>query len=247
MCEHCSDGSIVWAGIPRLAAYSKLSDRNVQHLLRKLTSRGVVTQLAPSNTAKRRPATYRINEAALTDDPRMERYRSRQQRLPGVKRPSIPGEPITSHGDLVKSFHQSGENCAAYLVKPFHQPGEATSPDSKAFDPERSNPKTFPFPVGPLSNEQEECVTDPWQRICERLRSEINPHSFDTWLRPTHFVCVSGDDLIVRIPTPEFRYVDKKFSRSITDAIAALSLTVRKVIFRTEEELAGEQKASEVA
>src|SRR6266853_505791 len=70
MCERCSDGSTIWAAIPRLAAYSKLSERSVQRLIRDLCRRGILSQLAPPN-AKHKPATYRINEPALDDDPRM--------------------------------------------------------------------------------------------------------------------------------------------------------------------------------
>ena len=107
MYEHCSDGSIVWAALPRLAAYSKLSRKTVQRALhgdhRKgrqhtlgLIGRGIVTQLAPANRGKKRPATYRINADALAEDPQMERYKSRQQVLPGIRRTAVPGEPIES-------------------------------------------------------------------------------------------------------------------------------------------------------
>ena len=78
MVEHCSDGSTIWASISRLAVYSKLSERKVQRLIhgedrdsrrvRGLCERGILTQLAPWNAAKRRPATYRLNEEALEEE-----------------------------------------------------------------------------------------------------------------------------------------------------------------------------------
>jgi hypothetical protein len=95
MCEHRSDGSTVWASVARLAAYSKMDERTVQRLIRGLCARGILSQLAPGNVAKRMPATYRINEAALEDDPRMAPYRSTgQESLPGITLAAIPGEAI---------------------------------------------------------------------------------------------------------------------------------------------------------
>jgi hypothetical protein len=133
MCEQCSDGSKIWAAIRRLAAYSKLSKRSVQRLLRSLCKRGILTQLASANTGTRRPATYRINEGALQDDPRMAPYRNRQHQLPGTTRPPIPGEPIQRSVMLTPS-HQGGDKLSPDLVTPRHQSSDTMSPDSKAFD-----------------------------------------------------------------------------------------------------------------
>src|SRR6266481_2008976 len=103
MYEHNSDGDIVWASLKRLAAYCKLSRKTVQRVLRGderkkpkvgLIQKGIVTELAPANCGKNRPASYRINPEALPDDPGMERYRRRQGVLPGIQRMAIPGEPI---------------------------------------------------------------------------------------------------------------------------------------------------------
>jgi len=124
MCEHRSDGSTVWASIARLAAYSKLGERTVQVLIRGLCARGILSQLAPGNAAKFKPATYRINEDALEEDPRMAPYRDTgQEQLPGIPVAPVPGEPIPD----------------ADLVQPLHQPGAATAPDSR-FDSRSSPP-----------------------------------------------------------------------------------------------------------
>src|SRR5437870_1860285 len=119
MCEQRSDGSTVWASIARLAAYSKLDERTVQRLIRGFCARGILSQLAPGNAAKRMPATYRVNEAALEEDPRMVPYRSTgQDQLPGIPRPAVPGEPIPDN-ELVASCH---------LAAPCHQSGGTMSP-----------------------------------------------------------------------------------------------------------------------
>lgn len=92
MLEHNSNGSIIWASVARLAAYSKLSERTVQRRIRDLCARGILSQLA---SGKHKPSSYRVNEAALQEDPRMAPYRSTgQASLPGVLLAPVPGEPI---------------------------------------------------------------------------------------------------------------------------------------------------------
>lgn len=94
MCEHDWKGLSVWPSVARLAAYSKLSERKVQYVIRRLRERGIISELAPGSSSKRRPTTYRINEEACEADPRMSQYCDRQIQLPGIRRPAVPGEPI---------------------------------------------------------------------------------------------------------------------------------------------------------
>jgi hypothetical protein len=94
----------------------------VQTLIRGFCDRGILSQLAPASAAKHRPATYRINEAALEEDPKMAAYRSTgQEQLPGVPVAAIPGEPIPD-APLVQSLHP---------VQQLHQPGAAIAPNSR--------------------------------------------------------------------------------------------------------------------
>lgn len=115
MCERSSDGSTIWQAIPRLAAYSKLSERQVQRVMRNLCTRGILTQLAPANARhERRPATYRINELAMVDDPRMAPYRTDQFSLPGMR----------STGDMVSPVPVTNRSLT----------GDMVSPDSRSID-----------------------------------------------------------------------------------------------------------------
>jgi hypothetical protein len=156
MCEHRSDGSTIWAAIPRLSAYSKLSDRTAQRIVRELRQRGILSEIAPPNAAKRRPTTYRINEAAFEDDPRMAPYRICQRQLPGIARPAIPGEPIPDR-PLVTAGRQTGDRKSADLVTAGHQSGDCLTPNSKAFDPKALDTKPM-IPHFAISSEnQEEC------------------------------------------------------------------------------------------
>ncbi len=178
MCEHCSDGSTIWAAIPRLAAYSKLSERKVQRLIGALRGRGILSQLAPANTAKRRPATYRINEAGFQEDPRMAPYRARQEQLPGICRKPVPGEPVPDR-DLVSRGHQSGVQTGAHLVSTGHQSGVTGTPDSKALDPSTTDSRT-----GIQHGDAALNSMPAWLSFKEQLRSELSDEEWDLWVRP---------------------------------------------------------------
>ena len=44
-----------------------------------------------------------------------------------------------------------------------------------------------------------------WQEILSELKTEINPQTYQTWLRPTRFSHVAGTTLFVRVPNREFQ------------------------------------------
>jgi hypothetical protein len=125
-----------------------------------------------------RPATYRLNEDALEDDPKMASYRSRQQQLPGIRRTPIPGEPIPAL-PLVSHGHQSGGPHDAELVSSGHQTGVTGTPDSKAFDPKAINPK----PVIHHGDAALSCLPV-WLSFKEQMRSEVSDEEWNLWVRP---------------------------------------------------------------
>jgi hypothetical protein len=133
----------LYASVSRLAAYSKLSDRQVQRIIASFTDRGVLTELAPPNAEKRRPATYRFNEEALESDPRMRRWPQAwlQRTLPGIVKPPklgigqpvVTDEGCDSTGDTVSLVRC--QQVTRPLVTQCHQSGDTTSSNPKASDP----------------------------------------------------------------------------------------------------------------
>jgi hypothetical protein len=122
MCEHCSDGSVIKASIPRLAAYAKLSEKQVDRLIDGyedprtkarvpgFKERGILTELSPYNAGRRMPAIYRLNEDALQLDPRMRKWLNKQAQrlLPGIlKAPKVvpPAPPVSDVRP--EDFHNS--------------------------------------------------------------------------------------------------------------------------------------------
>lgn len=203
MYEHCSDGSIVWASLPRLARYSKLSRKTVQRALHGdhrngklgLIARGIVTQLAPENRGKKRPATYRVNADALAEDPQMDRYKKRQLTLPGIRRTAVPGEPIepptieppttvprstapaanygpTVQGTTVPRSTDSLEPDSLLKTKPSIQHGDAALMESVP----RSTLNSMPA----------------WLALKEQLRAELSEAEFDLWVRPMFLLRAMG-------------------------------------------------------
>jgi helix-turn-helix protein len=94
-----STGQFLFPCVPRVADYTKLSERTVQKILHGedrrpnnpgtrrpravyvgLIERRVLVEIAPANATKRRAATYRLQVEALQDSRRTERWR--QKKLP---------------------------------------------------------------------------------------------------------------------------------------------------------------------
>jgi hypothetical protein len=157
MCEHCSDGSTIWAAIPRLAAYSKLSERKVQYVLRELCDSGILSQLAAANSwNKRRHAVYRINEPVMSEDPRMTPYRSDQLWLPGVR--------------------QTGAHCAPVPVHDLYLTGAHCAPDSRS----KSNSNAIEIQHGEAALNS----LPAFLALKDQLRAELEAEEWDLWVRP---------------------------------------------------------------
>ena len=181
MYEHCSDGSIVWASLPRLARYSKLSRKTVQRALHGdrrngrpgLIARGIVTQLAKANRGKKRPATYRINAEALAEDPQMDRYKKRQLTLPGIRRPAAPGEPIEpSHATDPRSIVSRSNYGPAVHGTTDPRSTDSLEPDSLLTKPliQHGDAALNALPA--------------WLALKEQLRAELSAEEWNLWVRP---------------------------------------------------------------
>ena len=79
-------------------------------------------------------------------------------------------------------------------------------------------------------------AANPWIRILGALEKKVNRTSFDTWLKPTRFSHTEGRVLYIRVPRPEFRVIEEKYSDLILEAIDNLGLDLQDVKFVTEED-----------
>ncbi len=79
-------------------------------------------------------------------------------------------------------------------------------------------------------------AVNPWLRILGALEKKVNRTSFETWLKPTRFSHTDGSVLYIRVPRPEFRVIEEKYSDLISEAIDNLGLELQDVKFVTEED-----------
>lgn len=62
-----------------------------------------------------------------------------------------------------------------------------------------------------------------WIEITGYLQSQINPHSFDTWLKPAKYLCLDhAGTLYVEVPTPEFTHIKTKYGDLLRAAVGKL-------------------------
>jgi chromosomal replication initiator protein len=82
-----------------------------------------------------------------------------------------------------------------------------------------------------------------WQEVLSILKTEVNPQTYQTWLRPTRYSHVAGSTLFVRVPNREFQeWIQEHFGGMIHSAIQRRSRGVEAVSFVVEE--SAERKTS---
>src|SRR5438034_7291855 len=85
-----------------------------------------------------------------------------------------------------------------------------------------------------------------WQRILNHLKTNVNPQSYQTWLRPTRFSHADDETLFVRVPNREFKeWIQENYSPAIQQALEGLRLSFHRVDFLFDE--APERKATPVS
>ena len=62
----------------------------------------------------------------------------------------------------------------------------------------------------------------PWKHALTQLVVLVNKHSYDTWLKPTHFMGVGGRTIFVSVPTAEFLHVRVKYKSEIEESLQQL-------------------------
>ncbi len=63
-----------------------------------------------------------------------------------------------------------------------------------------------------------------WDEILGEVQKQINPHTYNTWLRPTRQERLENGTLYIAVPTVDFERVGEKFGPQIEQAIARLHL-----------------------
>lgn len=271
MVEHCSDGCFIYPSIRRLAAYSKLSIRQVERLIHGyvdrrrekrtpgLKERGILTELAPANGSKRRAATYQLNENALTLDPKMNIYLPRQDRstntdvstapslrpfntaLPAAPECIPPLTPCQETSDTMSPGQQDR------LPTPRRRSADTVSTDSKANDP--SSGKQSNATQGRKIHHGDPALNSlpAWMGLKEALRTQISPEEWDLWARPMYLLRTYGDGdrvqhLLAALP-PNSRIIEAANTRLslLRELLAPTGVSISLTTYPTDWEI-GEAK-----
>ena len=193
MVEHCSDGSTIRTSAPRLAAYSKLSRRQVDRVTQELVGCGILTELAPSRKgSKRRCAIYRLNEEAMQLDPRMQPYlrQTTQRLLPGILKPKKPlPAPMQPVSDLPPAAEQSqGDDQAGLrtLDTTSTDPADLGHHVHETLDTMSTDPKASSNPTPEVIHHGDAALNSlpAWLAVKEALRAELSAEEWDLWVRP---------------------------------------------------------------
>jgi hypothetical protein len=85
-------------------------------------------------------------------------------------------------------------------------------------------------------------VPDPWAAVLGQLAQWVNPHSYETWLKPTkHIVLPRGDKTLrVSIPTGAFSCIGTQYGPMIQKAVTDLRLGYELLQFQWTEKHAKE-------
>ena len=77
---------------------------------------------------------------------------------------------------------------------------------------------------------------NPWEKILEHIERRVNPHSFNTWFRPTRLEDSAEGRLIVRVPTRLFRKrLTETYSQIIQGVLAEVGLPDAQLEFICSE------------
>lgn len=76
-----------------------------------------------------------------------------------------------------------------------------------------------------------------WEDVLARLEGKVNPHSFATWFRPTHYTDLRDGVLRVRVPNPQFRdWLARNYHGVIGEALSELGREDVRVVFEADAE-----------
>jgi len=77
-----------------------------------------------------------------------------------------------------------------------------------------------------------------WQEVLNHLKTQVNPQSYQTWLRPTRFSHTDEHTLFVRVPNREFQdWIQEHYGVIIRETLERLQATYHQVSYVFEENM----------
>jgi chromosomal replication initiator protein len=77
-----------------------------------------------------------------------------------------------------------------------------------------------------------------WQEVLNHLKTQVNPQSYQTWLRPTRFSHADESTLFVRVPNREFQdWIQEHYGVMIRESLEHLQPVYHQVTYVFEENM----------
>jgi len=77
-----------------------------------------------------------------------------------------------------------------------------------------------------------------WQEVLNHLKAQVNPQSYQTWLRPTRFSHTDEHTLFVRVPNREFQdWIQEHYGVIIRETLERLQASYHQVSYVFEENM----------
>jgi len=81
-------------------------------------------------------------------------------------------------------------------------------------------------------------VMNAWQEVLNHLKAQVNPQSYQTWLRPTRFSHTDEHTLFVRVPNREFQdWIQEHYGVIIRETLERLQASYHQVSYVFEENM----------
>jgi chromosomal replication initiator protein len=73
---------------------------------------------------------------------------------------------------------------------------------------------------------------DLWDQILARVEGKVNRHSFATWFRPTSYISLEGNRLLIGVPNAQFRdWLSKNYQGVLTEALGEVGQPTLEIDF----------------
>jgi len=71
-----------------------------------------------------------------------------------------------------------------------------------------------------------------WQEVLNEIKDQVNPQSFETWLRPTRLLRIVGSTMYVHVPNREFEsWIREKFGSLVQEVLVRMDPPIKEVSY----------------
>jgi Helix-turn-helix domain/DnaA N-terminal domain len=219
---HNAKEGLAWPSQPTIAADCGLSVRHVQKILKSLERKGVIRVIHPERNGRGRFLCYLF--------PVLE-GRERDSRE-GAADSGKAHERRTVHPRNTQETRTIDAQRATAIKEELRTKNTGTE--------QQHNGSRIPDGLDQNRGKQV------WSAIREHLEAHVDPHAFETWLKPLTAIGCADSELWIRLPHPEFKEMAERYRDLVEQALTSKKIhDIRTVRFAcTAASNSGPQTAS---